>query len=222
MSGSISRREFVIGSAFASTALLCAGVSPGRGQLVSRRTLDGLVPQHIGPWTASNYEPIVIPRGEELEGAIYDSVITRYYLSDSALPVMLLIAYGSAQTGEMQLHRPEVCYVASGFNMRSWPNIVVQTPNKRIPARLLTATAPGRTDQILYWTRVGREFPTTSVEQRWSTLRQTLTGSVPDGVLVRISVDDEDRQTALQAMRTFTNDLLSSNRRLQQLLEGIA
>lgn len=222
MSGPVSRRDFVIGSAFAGTALLCAGVSPGRSRLVSRRTLDGLVPDRVGPWTASNYEPVVIPRGEELEGAIYDSVITRYYLSNSALPVMLLIAYGSAQTGETLLHRPEVCYVAAGFRIRSWPNVMLRTSEARIPARLLTATAPGRTDQILYWTRVGREFPTTSVEQRWSTLRQTLTGSIPDGVLVRISVDDEDREAALQTMRAFTSDLLSSNRKLQELLEGRA
>ncbi len=222
MNSSISRRDFVIGSAFAGTVLVCAGVSPGRSQLVSRRTLDGLVPDRIGSWTASTYEPVIIPRGEEAGDAVYDSVITRYYLSDTALPVMLLIAYGSAQTGETQLHRPEVCYVAAGFNIRSWPNVVLQTPDKKIPARLLTATAPGRTDQILYWTRVGREFPTTSTEQRWAALRRTFTGSIPDGVLVRISVDDEDRETALQTMRAFTSDLLSSNRELQELLEGAA
>ena len=222
MSGSLDRRDFVLGGAFVGTALLCTSVSPGRSQLVSRRTLDGLVPERIGPWTASTYEPVVIPRGEAAEEAVYDSVITRYYLSDSALPVMLLIAYGSAQTGETQLHRPEVCYVAAGFNIRTWPNVVLQTGDKRIPARLLTATAPGRTDQILYWTRVGGEFPTTSVEQRWSTLRRTFTGSIPDGVLVRISVDDEDRQTALQTMRAFTSGLLSSNRQLKELLEGVA
>src|SRR3954451_17830259 len=162
MSSSLNRRDFMIGGVLASTALFCAGAAPGRSQLVDRRTLDDLVPERIGPWTASHYEPVVIPRGEELEGTAYDSVITRYYVSDSALPVMLLIAYGSAQAGEMQLHRPEVCYVAAGFRMQSWPNVVLQTPEKKIAARVLTARAPGRTDQILYWTRVGGQFPTTS------------------------------------------------------------
>jgi EpsI family protein len=221
MSSSLNRRDFVIGGVFASTALFCAGVAPGRSQLIDRRTLDRLVPEKIGPWTASHYEPVVIPKGEELEGTDYDSVITRYYVSDSALPVMLLIAYGSAQTGETQLHRPEVCYVAAGFKMRNWPNAVLQTGSKKIDARVLTATAPGRTDQILYWTRVGAEFPTTSVEQRWSTLRQTLTGSIPDGVLVRISIDDEDREAAMKFMRVFAGDLLSSgDSRLRAILEG--
>jgi EpsI family protein len=220
MSSPVNRRDFVIGGVFAGTALFCAGVAPGRNQLVDRRTLDKLVPERVGPWTASNYEPVVIPRGEEPEGRIYDSVVTRYYVSDSALPVMLLIAYGSAQTGETLLHRPEVCYVAAGFRTRSWPNLLLETSDKKIPARVLTATAPGRTDQILYWTRVGREFPTNSVEQRWSTLRQTLTGAIPDGVLVRISIDEEDRGTALKVMREFTSGLLSSNGQLRALLEG--
>jgi EpsI family protein len=196
-------------------------VAPGRSQLLDRRMLDPLVPEKIGPWTASHYEPVVIPRGEEPEGKIYDSVITRYYVSDTALPVMLLIAYGSAQTGETLLHRPEVCYVAAGFRMRSWPNVVLQTADKKIDARVLTASAPGRTDQILYWTRVGGEFPTTVTEQRWSTLQQTLTGSIPDGVLVRISVDEEDRETAMKFMRVFAGDLLSSGGpQLRQILEG--
>ena len=221
MNSSLNRRDFVIGGVLGSTALFCAAAAPGRRQLIDRRTLDRLVPEKIGPWTASQYEPVVIPRGEELEGTDYDSVITRYYVSDSASPVMLLIAYGSAQTGETQLHRPEVCYVAAGFKMRNWPNVVLQTPDRRIDARVLTATAPGRTDQILYWTRVGEEFPTTSVEQRWSTLRQTLSGSIPDGVLVRISVDDEDRETAMKFMRGFAGDLLSSGgSRLRAILEG--
>ncbi len=223
MSSSLNRRDFVIGGVLTGTALLCASVAPGRSPLIKRRTLDRLVPQQIGPWTASHYEPVVIPRGEEPEGLSYDSVVTRYYVSESALPIMLLIAYGSAQTGETQLHRPEVCYVAAGFKMHGWPNVILQTAERRIDARVLTATAPGRTDQILYWTRVGGEFPTTSVEQRWSTLRQTLRGSIPDGVLVRISVDEEDRATAMQFMRTFAADLLSSGGpRLREILEGAA
>jgi EpsI family protein len=225
MKSTISRRDFVIGGALAGTALACAGVSPrgNANQLVRGRILDDLVPEKIGPWSRSHYEPVLIPRGEEPEGKTYDSVITRYYISESALPVMLLIAYGSAQTGETFLHRPEVCYLAAGFGMQSWPNVMLQTPEKKIPARALTATAPGRTDQILYWTRVGDEFPTNSVEQRWSTLRQTLKGSIPDGVLVRISIVDEDRETAMKFIRAFTGELLASgNRQLRELLEGVA
>jgi EpsI family protein len=225
MTSTINRRDFVIGAALGITGLASAALA-GRGstnRLAQGVSLDKLVPEKIGSWSRSHYEPMLIPKGEEPEGKSYDSVITRYYVSASALPVMLLIAYGSAQTGETQLHRPEICYVAAGFKMRSWPNVILQGPGRKIAARLLTATAPGRTDQILYWTRVGEEFPTTSVEQRWSTLRQTLTGSIPDGVLVRISIADEDREAAMKFMTLFTGELLASgSRQLQGLLEGIA
>jgi EpsI family protein len=225
MTTMVSRRDFVIGGSLACTGLASAALSR-RGnakRLAEGRSLDNLVPEKIGPWSRSHYEPVLIPRGEETGAKAYDSVITRYYVSDSALPIMLLIAYGSAQTGETQLHRPEICYTASGFRMRSWPNVLLQTGERKIAARVLTATAPGRTDQILYWTRVGGEFPTNSVEQRWSTLRQTLTGSIPDGVLVRISVADEDRDTAMKFIRLFTSELLASdNPQLRELLEGVA
>ena len=130
MNPTVSRRDFVIGGAFAATGIACAGLAR-RGsadQLARGRSLDHLVPEKIGVWSRSHYEPVLIPRGEEPEDKVYDSVVTRYYVSDSALPIMLLIAYGSAQTGETQLHRPEICYLAAGFRMRSWPNVVLRKP----------------------------------------------------------------------------------------------
>ena len=36
----------------------------------------------------------------------------------------------------------------------------------RLPARVLTAANADRTDQILYWTRIGEAFPDSGREQR--------------------------------------------------------
>jgi EpsI family protein len=189
--------------------------------LLSARSLDSLVPDRVGPWSRSRLESVLIPKAEKGEGTVYDSVVTRYYLSPSAPPVMLLVAYGSAQAGDAQLHRPEACYPAAGFKLHDFPDVVLRTSTGSIAARSLTATAPGRIDQILYWTRIGREFPTTSFEQRMSVLRQTLHGWVPDGVLVRISVMDEDRDSALKVIAQFANQLLASGGpQLREILEG--
>lgn len=218
----LRRRDFLVGGALTVTALVCTAVSPRRNaSLLSDRSLDGLVPDEVGSWSRSRVESVLIPKAEKGEGTVYDSVVTRYYLSSSAPPVMLLIAYGSAQAGDAQLHRPEVCYPAAGFKMRDWPDVMLHTAGANIAARSLTATATGRIDQILYWTRIGRDFPTTSFEQRMSILRQTLHGSVPDGVLVRISVMDEDRDSALKVIAQFANQLLASGGpQLREILEG--
>lgn len=214
----------MIGGALAATAMACAAVTPRRtAPLGQTGSLDKLVPERIGSWTHSRYDPILIPQGDTGEGSTYDSVVSRYYISALAAPVMLLIAYGAEQAGDTQLHRPEVCYPAAGFQMRSWPDVLLHAAGTSIVARSLTAVAPGRTDQILYWTRIGKDFPTSSFDQRLSTLRQTLSGTIPDGVLVRISVVNEDRQSAVSVIEKFANDLLSSGgSTFRTLLQGRA
>jgi EpsI family protein len=222
---SSNRRDFLIGGALGATALFCTAVAPRRNPIALRnvRLLDELVPERIGSWSLSRYDPILIPRGEKGEGTIYDSVLSRYYMSNSAAPVMLLIAYGAEQAGNTQLHRPDVCYPSAGFEMHSWPSVLLRAPGGDITAQSATASTTGRVDQILYWTRIGEEFPANSLDQRWSTLRQTLSGTIPDGVLVRISVVDQDREQALKVIETFANALLTSGgRQLRILLQGRA
>jgi EpsI family protein len=222
MGAGATRREFLIGGALAATAAICVAAAPRRASPLGRgQSLDKLIPDRVGPWTASTYDPILIPQGDTGEGSTYDKVVSRYYLSPTQPPVMFLIAYGAEQAGETQLHRPEACYPAAGFSLQHRPDVVLEVPGGHITARSLTAFATGRTDQILYWTRIGTEFPTTSFDQRLSVLRQTLGGSIPDGVLVRISVESEDPQSANRTIAAFTNALLSTgNSNLRKLLRG--
>lgn len=207
------RREFLVAGALAATAVLTPVLTPGRTSGLARegQSLDSLVPAQIGSWAQSGLEGVLIPKAEKAEDRAYDDYIARYYTSSTAAPVVLLIAYGSAQTGNTQLHRPEVCYPAAGFKLRKWPDLSLALPNTvPIAARSMTALATGRVEQILYWSRVGREFPTSSAAQRWSTFRQTLEGKVPDGVLVRMSTMNEDRDRALEVLQKFAASLLTA------------
>jgi EpsI family protein len=134
---------------------------------------------------------------------------------------MLLVAFGGVQSGNAQLHRPEVCYPAAGFDLDGWQDLALPLSGRGVSARAVTASAPGRIEQILYWTRIGRDFPTSSLAQRWSILRHSLRGSLPDGTLVRISTIDPDRGRALKSLRTFAASLLQSGTpQLRELLVG--
>ena len=214
-SARLSRRDFLVAGGLATTALVPALLTRQRGpsETIARPALDSLMPDIVGGWRRSPSDGLLIPRGEqsEDEDEAYDEVATRFYTSAVAAPIMLLIAYGSAQTHRTQLHRPEVCYPASGFKLQSWPNLPLRLPGgASIMARVLTATAPGRIEQILYWSRVGRQYPTSNLEQRWSVFRQTFEGMIPDGAIVRMSTIDPDQPKALRALTRFAGELDTS------------
>jgi EpsI family protein len=80
----------------------------------------------------------------------------------------------------------------------------------RLPARVLTAANADRTDQILYWTRIGEAFPDSGREQRLAKLRLQLRGIIPDGVLVRFSNITRDRVAGLALNARFARALLAA------------
>ena len=220
-----NRREFLVGGALLASALasgaLAAAVrsTPPAGSLQDRD-----LPTQIGPWRLAPSSNILIPEGEGAGDKVYDQVVAHHYDSASELPVMLLIAYGGAQSGSTQLHRPEVCYPSAGFRMTEHPDLVLDLPGTPpITARALTGVAPGRVEQIIYWSRVGNEFPTRGLSQRWSVLRQTVADGAPDGALVRMSAITSDEAAGVAALRRFAAALLvSSGPPLRRLLVGAA
>jgi EpsI family protein len=187
----VDRRDVLLGGALAATAAL-AGLAPLSLKQPAHEAaqLDALVPDRIGRWTRSDRGGILIPTGESLTAQTYDEVLTRLYVSASAAPMMLLIAYGGAQSGATQLHRPEACYPAAGFELGNRSDLTLRLADRAVWASLVTARGNGRTEQILYWSRVGDEFPGSASAQRWSVIRHNLRGAIPDGVLVRISALD--------------------------------
>jgi EpsI family protein len=218
-----SRREVLLGGAFGAAAILSGLARPGTDRWLSSRSLEAVVPASIGPWRQSSSAGVLIPQGEDDPEAVYDDLLTRNYVSDAASSVMLLVAYGNAQTGGTQLHRPEVCYPAAGFRMqRSSDTRLRLAGDAVVRARLMTAVARGRVEQILYWTRIGRDFPTDSLGQRWSVLRQTLQGNVPDGALVRMSTINPDQDAGDRVLRNFASALAEpGGPELRRLLLGV-
>ena len=87
----------------------------------------------------------------------------------------------------------------------------------------MTAEASDRVEQLLYWTRVGAEFPTSSLEQRWSAVRQSFVGSIPDGVLVRLSALALQPAVGMEVLKKFAVELLGAGGApLRSLLIGRA
>jgi EpsI family protein len=220
-----SRRDFLVAAGCGATAL-AAGLASARGRQAAQglpEPIAELVPGRLGPWTVEPNADILIPRGDAGDVEVYDELLTRVYVHLPAAPVMLVVAYGSSQAGTTQLHRPEVCYPAAGFQLQNRPELRLPLDaGGTLAARTMTATNAERVEQILYWSRVGRDFPTGSATQRWSLLRQSFSGTVPDGALVRMSTITNDYRAAMAILLPFARTLLALPGPARQLLTGRA
>ncbi len=202
----ISRRDIVFGGGLLAAAGAAAALTPRRRVilLAPGRELETIVPRRIGSWHAVPSDLFVLPKTKNsLSDKLYNQTITRLYQSPDALPVMLVMAYGQTQNDALQLHRPETCYAAVGFQISTSAISSVALPGGALPVRELTATAEGRVEPIVYWTRIGDSLPTTGQEQRWMKLDQQLAGIVPDGILVRMSTVGEPTPATFAALRAF-------------------
>lgn len=207
----VTRRHLVMGLACMTAAGAALAYKPRlRLSLVGNAKLDQLIPRKFAGWSDRPTDALITPDDEDsLAARLYSQVVGRLYAGPSGAMVMLLIAYGNTQNDLLQLHRPEVCYPAFGFEIsRSSKTVVPLDKNVTLPARALTAYSPQRTEQILYWTRIGEHLPTDGGEQRIAKLEDQFAGIIPDGVLVRISLISDDPAEALALGRKFARDLV--------------
>jgi len=125
--------------------------------------------------------------------------------------VMLLLAYGSSQSGMLQIHRPEICYPASGFHLtETQVTSIPLSAGRAVASRSFTANSDTRVEQVLYWTRIGDLVPTSWVSQRLAVVRSNLQGQIPDGLLVRLSTVSDDVEHALATLKKFARAMIET------------
>jgi EpsI family protein len=186
----ISRRDLIVGGACLAAAAAAEAVRPDkRVALLGDRKLDELIPKSFGVWRMHESDGVLTPQSEDsLAARLYNQTVARAYAGPDEALVMLLIAYGNTQSDTLQLHRPEVCYPAFGFEVSdSRPTAFAMRNGTKVPGRTLIAHSPGRQERISYWTRIGEYLPVDNSEQRRMKFQTALDGIIPDGVLVRVS-----------------------------------
>jgi EpsI family protein len=118
--------------------------------------------------------------------------------------------YGDDQRGGLQAHKPEVCYPAQGFNLRSNDAAELATSFGRVPVRRLDTQMGSRLEPVTYWFAFGDQVVSGRFEQRLTELRLGFEGKVPHGLLFRVSSIDGDAKAAYREQERFVNDLLSA------------
>ncbi|MCU6498869.1 EpsI family protein [Rugamonas sp. A1-17] len=175
--------------------------------------LETLVPVSFGDWTEEKamVSAVVNPSVERALKAIYTQTLSRTYINKQGYRVMLSLAYGANQSDGLQLHYPEICYPAQGFEVQAMRSATLQTPRGAILVKQLETSLQGqRFEPVTYWTTVGDVVAIGSFNKKIVEMRYRLGGQIPDGLLFRISSIDTDPQRSFAEHGNFVNQLLRS------------
>jgi EpsI family protein len=176
-------------------------------------SLEDAIPKQFGNWRV---DPSIVPidPSPDLKAnldEIYSQLLARTYINSQGERVMLSIAYGADQSGDgSQVHRPEFCYTAQGFQVLANNVGSLITQYGTLPVRRLLAVQGRRNEPITYWVTVGDKATLPGVERKLSQLAYGLTGKVPDGMLVRVSTISKQNDAAYQLQEQFIRDMLQS------------
>jgi EpsI family protein len=200
----------MLGSAATAVVLTPKVVKIDPSQRVDYETV---IPDQFGTWVKlpANQGGIVNPQTEEALARLYSQIVSRVYRdSITGKTIMLSLAYGEEQNKQSQVHLPEVCYPAQGFQMRSARNELLTTPVGEIPVKRLEATLGARNEPITYWIRTGDKLVRGGLEQKLATIQAGFAGKVSDGLLFRVSSIDSNAQGAYELQDRFLRDFLPS------------
>lgn len=205
MGPALSRRALLVGAAQASTAAAAYAAMPRRpSDGLLKDSLETLIPRQIGAWRwVSNTG--VVTTSETSEDDAYDQQLMRVYAAPDLPRIMLLIAYGSTQGGSLQLHRPETCYAGQGFGLADFSTVDLSLgkPARSVAASAFTARRDDRIERLLYWTRIADAFPRSTAGEYRAILAGVLSGTVPDGILVRVSTLGADTAESDAGLQRF-------------------
>jgi EpsI family protein len=210
----IGRRQLLFLGACAGAAGMSYGLKPRRrlSLVSSGDKIETIVPVRFGQWSSEESDGLVQPKTEGLAATLYSEMVGRIYRNaETGQQVMMLIAYGDTQSDLLQLHRPESCYPALGFELQSVSAGEMPLPGgAELPVRRIVAKGADRIEYVTYWTRMGEYLPKSAGDQRSIRLKTAMEGYVPDGVLVRFSALGADPTAAFALIDSFVPALLAA------------
>lgn len=203
----------VLGAAMVTASALTGALTPTvkLAEQQGQFQLDTMIPTSFGEWIVdASIVPLQAdPEQQELLEKIYDQTLSRTYVNRDGQRVMLSIAYGGDQSRALQIHLPEVCYVAQGFDMLDSRDDTLDTGHGMVPVKRLVARQSARNEPITYWITVGDKAIKSGIEQKMQRFAYGLSGKIPDGMLVRVSTIGPDASSAYQVQDRFIKDMLS-------------
>lgn len=207
-------------SAIIATGLMLAASSLAYGIRPTERVADNaarfdlstMVPVQFGEWREEllSMAQVVNPQQQAMLDKLYRQMLTRTYVNARGERIMLSIAYGGDQTDSNQVHEPENCYPAQGFQLQRSIVGELDSGHGRIPVKRIVATLGARHEPVTYWILVGRRAVHPGLDKKIEEMRYGLRGQIPDGMLFRISSIDRNETAAFEMQDRFVRELIES------------
>jgi EpsI family protein len=215
--GDVNRKllaSIILGVAMVGTSALTGALTPTQrvAAVQDRFTLDAMIPKRFAGWTVDESIAPLTPDAtqKELIAALYDQTLARTYVNAAGQRVMLSIAYGGDQSKQLQLHLPEVCYTAQGFQMVDNRPGQLPTQYGSVPVKRLVARQNARNEPITYWVTIGDRAVMSGLGQKYQRFLYGLSGKIPDGMLVRVSTIEPDKNAAYRVQDDFVNQMMDA------------
>lgn len=207
-----ARQWVLVASLLAAAGLAQLGKPQASPQANARALvpLEALFPQRVGEWQP---DPVSVgfvrPAFEQAKKfQMYDQVLERVYVNPAGERIMLSVAYGRQQSVGLQMHRPEVCYKAGGFEVGPVSAGRVDLPGHVLSVKRLVATMPDRQEPITYWRLLGDQLVTDEARFKLDQVAAGLKGrGIDDGLLVRVSSLGADAEAAWRLQAEFVQAL---------------
>lgn len=215
MNRSYSMVAIFIGLLMVSSAVMAVVLKPDErmAENLPPLSLEEAIPKQFGDW---HIDPSIVPvdPSPDVEARldeIYSQTLARTYANSQGQRIMLSIAYGADQSGDgNQVHRPEFCYTAQGFQLLSSEIGRLITDYGSLPVRRLLAKQGPRNEPITYWITIGDKATLPGLRRKINQLAYGLSGTVPDGMLVRVSSISTNTEAAYELHAEFVRDMLAS------------
>jgi EpsI family protein len=204
-------KHLILGIAMLATAGLAVAMKPTEkiADKSPRIDLEAMIPKQFGDWKVDE-ELVPLTVNPELQAKldkIYNQTLSRTYINAKGERIMLSLAYGGDQSDSMQLHRPEACYPAQGFEILKKLRGELTLAGRLVPIKRMVTLQGNRQEPLTYWAVIGDTATRGDTDRKLARIKLGLTGKVPDGMLVRVSSIDREVQHAFTQQDRFLGDL---------------
>lgn len=207
-------RHLLIGLIMLAAAGLALALTPRLkvADQALKINLEAMIPQQFGEWKLDEtVAPIMFsPDVQAGLDKIYNQILNRTYINSQGEQIMLSIAYGGEQSYSMQVHRPEMCYPAQGFQVGEMSKGFIEASGVNLPVMKLVATQGPRIEPITYWVMMGNSAVRGNMEQHLARLKYGLTGKIPFGILIRVSTISANEAQSYRTEEQFVRDMLGA------------
>ena len=210
----LSMRYLLMLGLMLASAALAAALRPSISLADERTPIDlkAMVPRAFGDWQERliGVGHIIDPRMQQTIDEIYSETLTRTYINSDGYQIMLSIAYGKNQSDALQLHKPEVCYPAQGFQLMDKQASSLAATNITLPTTRLLTKLDRREEPVTYWTVVGDHVTKGGIDKKLTEMRYALNNRIADGMLIRVSSIDGDSAKAYKFQDQFAQQMLAA------------